>query len=85
MDKEIETLTKQGHIEKANNNDENCSVSTAVITTKKDKSVKIALDTRKLNDTETANAKYGGTDFKNLKKNGFQILIWILHTVSYYF
>ena len=41
---------KQGHIEKANNIDENCFVSPAVITVKKDKSVKIALDSRKLNE-----------------------------------
>ena len=40
---------KQGHIEKANNVDKNCFVSPAVITVKKDKSVKIALDSRKLN------------------------------------
>ena len=39
---------KQGHIEKANNIDENGFVSPAVITVKKDKSVKIALDSRKL-------------------------------------
>ena len=41
---------KQGHIEKVNNIDENCFVSPAVITVKKDKSVKIALDSRKLNE-----------------------------------
>ena len=41
---------KQGHIEKANNIDENCFVSPAVITVKKDKSVEIALDSRKLNE-----------------------------------
>ena len=41
---------KQGHIKKANNIDENCFVSPAVITVKKDKSVKIALDSRKLNE-----------------------------------
>ena len=46
--KEINKLMKQGHIEKANNIDENCFVSPAVITVKKDKSVKIALDSRKL-------------------------------------
>ena len=40
---------KQGHTEKANNIDENCFVSPAVITVKKDKSVKIALDSTKLN------------------------------------
>ena len=48
--KEINKLMKQGHIEKANNIDENCFVSPAVITVKKDKSVKIALDSRKLNE-----------------------------------
>ena len=48
--KEINKLIKQGHVEKANNIDENCFVSPAVITVKKDKSVKIALDSRKLNE-----------------------------------
>ena len=48
--KEINKLIKQGHIEKANNIDENCFVSPAVITVKKDKSVKIAIDSRKLNE-----------------------------------
>ena len=48
--KEINKLIKQGH-RKANNIDENCFVSPAVITVKKDKSVKIALDSRKLNET----------------------------------
>ena len=41
---------KQGHIDKSNNIDENCFVSPAVITVKKVKSVKIALDSRKLNE-----------------------------------
>ena len=50
VEKEITKLMKQGHIEKANNLDENCFVSPAVITVKKDKSVKIALDSRKLNE-----------------------------------
>ena len=50
VEKEIEKLKKQGHIEKAKNIDENCFVSPAVITIKKDKSVKIALDSRKLNE-----------------------------------
>ena len=48
--KEINELIKQGHVEKANNIDENCFVSPAVITVKKDKSVKLALDSRKLNE-----------------------------------
>ena len=47
--KEINKLMRQRHIEKANNIDENCFVSPAVITVKKDKSVKFALDSRKLN------------------------------------
>ena len=50
VEKEIEKLKKQGHIEKAKDIDENCVVSPAVITIKKDKSVKIALDSRKLNE-----------------------------------
>ena len=50
VEKEITKLMKQGPIEKANNIDENCFVSPAVITVKKDKSVKIALDSRKLNE-----------------------------------
>ena len=48
VEKEIEKLIKQGHIEKVNNINENCFVSPAVITVKKDKSVKIALDSRKV-------------------------------------
>ena len=48
--KEINKLIKQGHIEKANNIDKNCFVSSAVITVKKDKSVEIALVSRKLNE-----------------------------------
>ena len=50
VEKEINKLMEQGHIEEANNIDENCFVSPAVITVKKDKSVKIALDSRKLNE-----------------------------------
>ena len=48
--KEINKLIRQGQIEKANNIDENCFVSPAVITVKKDKSVKIALDSQKRNE-----------------------------------
>ena len=50
VEKDINKLTKQGHMEKANNIDENCFVSPTVITVKKDKSLKIALDSRKLNE-----------------------------------
>ena len=48
--KEIEKLIKQGHTDKANNIDENCFVSPAVITVKKDKLIKIALDSRNLSE-----------------------------------
>ena len=47
---ELEKLIYKGHLEKADKTTENCFVSPAVITIKKDKSVKIALDSRKLND-----------------------------------
>ena len=47
---ELEKLIDKGHLEKADKTTENCFVSPAVITIKKDKSVKIALDSRKLND-----------------------------------
>ena len=49
VEKEVNKVVKQGHIEKANNIDENCFLRPAVITVKKDKLVKIALDSRKLN------------------------------------
>ena len=49
--KEIEKLTKFGHLERVKQVDEDCSVSPVVITVKNDKSVKIALDSRKLNDS----------------------------------
>ena len=49
--KEIEKLTKSGHLERVEQIDEDCFVSPLVITVKNDKSVKIALDSRKLNDS----------------------------------
>ena len=49
--RELEKLIKTGHLEKINDVDEDCSVSPVVITVKNDKSVKIALDSRKLNDS----------------------------------
>ena len=48
--KELEKLIESGHLEKGDNTMENCFVSPAVISIKKDKSVKIALDSRKLNE-----------------------------------
>ena len=50
VEKELNKLINSGHVEKARNINENCFVSPAVITVKKDKSVKIALDSRKLKD-----------------------------------
>ena len=49
--RELETLIKNGHLQKVNNVDEDCFVSPVVLTVKNDKSVKIALDSRKLNDS----------------------------------
>ena len=46
--RELEKLIKARHLEKVNNVDEDCFVSPVVITVKNDKSVKIALDSRKL-------------------------------------
>ena len=48
---ELEKLIKAGHLPKADKTTENCFISPAVITIKKDKSVKIAPDSRKLNET----------------------------------
>ena len=49
--RELEKLVRAGHLEKVNNVDEDCFVSPVVITVKNDKSVKVALDSRKLNDS----------------------------------
>ena len=49
--RELETLIEAGHLEKVNNVDEECFVLPVMITVKNDKSVKIALDSRKSNDS----------------------------------
>ena len=49
--RELEKLIKSGHLEKLKDVDEDCFVSPVVITVKSDKLVKIALDSRKLNDS----------------------------------
>ena len=49
--RELERLIKSGHLEKINNVDEDCFVSPVVITVKSDKSVKIALVSRKSKDS----------------------------------
>ena len=46
VDKEIEKLLKEGHIEKVKKNQDDVFIQPTVITVKKDKSVKIALDAR---------------------------------------
>ena len=47
---ELKRLIKHGYLERATEITEDCFPSPAVITVKKDKSVKIALDSRKLNE-----------------------------------
>ena len=49
--RKLEKLIKSGHLEKIKDVDEDCFVSPVVITVKSDKLVKIALDSRKLNDS----------------------------------
>ena len=48
--REREKLIKTGHLEKINELGEDCFVSLVVITVESDQSLKIALDSRKLND-----------------------------------
>ena len=49
--RELEKLIKSGHLEKVKDVNEDCFVSPVVRTVKNDESVKIALDSRKLNDS----------------------------------
>ena len=49
--KKVEKLMKSGHLEKVKHVDEDCFVSPVVITVKSDNTVKIALDSRNLNDS----------------------------------
>ena len=49
--RELEKLIKSGHWEKTKKVDEDCFVSPVVITVNSDKLVKIALDSRKLNES----------------------------------
>ena len=48
---ELDRLIKSGHLERLETIEEDCFVSPVVITVKKDKTVTIALDARKLNDS----------------------------------
>ena len=47
---ELKRLIKNGYLETATETNEGCFVSPTVITVKKSKSIKIALDSRKLNE-----------------------------------
>ena len=51
VDKESEKLLKEGHIEKVDKIQDNVYFQPTVITVRKDKSVKIALDARALNQS----------------------------------
>ena len=48
---ELDRLIKSGHLERVKTIEEDCFVSPVVITVKKDRTVEIALDARKLNDS----------------------------------
>ena len=48
---ELDRLIKSGHLERLETTEEDCFVSPVVITVKKNKTVKIALDARKLNES----------------------------------
>ena len=66
---ELDRLIKSGHSERLETIEEDCFVSPVVITVKKDKTVKIALDARKLNKScirETTHAKHGRINQPNL-------------------
>ena len=58
---ELKRLIKNGYLERATEINEDCFVSPAVITVKKDESIKIALDSKKIersnNQTKSTNAK----------------------------
>ena len=65
VDKEIEKLLKDGHIEKVDKIQDDIFIQPTVITVKKDKSVKIALDARALNESK-AKDKYQMPNLDNL-------------------
>ena len=69
---ELEKLIEKGHLEKADKTTKNCFISPTVITIKKDKSVKIALDSRKLFDAfvkKSSDAELGRTNQQNFGRN----------------
>ena len=64
-------MIEKGYLERATGISGDCFVSPAVITVKKDKTIKIALDSRKVNEvtlnTKNTNVKHGKINFKNFK------------------
>ena len=65
VDNEIQKLLKEGHIEKVDKIQDDVFIQPTVITVKKDKSVKIALDARALNQS-IAKDKYQMPNLDNL-------------------
>ena len=76
--RELEKLIAKGQLEKADKTTKNCFVSPAVITIKKDKLVKIALDSQKLNEgcikrkaaMQNMEELFCNISAKNTKSNG---------------
>ena len=66
---ELKTLIKNGYLERATKITEDCFVGRALITIKKEKSVKNGLDSRKLNEATIPNAEHGGIIIKNITQN----------------
>ena len=65
VDKEIQNLLEQGHIQKVNNIKDDLFIQPVVITVRKDRSVKLALDARALNNS-IAKDKYEMPNHENL-------------------
>ena len=68
VDTEIEKLLKDGQIEKVDKIQDDVFIQPTVITVKKDKSVKIALDARALNES-IARDKYQMPNWDNLNRH----------------
>ena len=93
VDKEIDKLLRQGHIEKLNECSDKYFVSPIVVTVKKDGSVKLALESRELNK-QNHKSKYQMPNIEELmdtvgqtiserKPGDYIFLLWILHTYAY--
>ena len=73
MGKELEKMINAGHLEKVNSVDDDCFLSPVVITLKNDNSVKMELDSRKLNN----NCIKGRAHMQNMEKSLNQISVEI--------